>query len=219
MQHSTSSRARHIEGALRKAFAAADASLASIPDSTIRKGGSLGSLIISAAHNSAVDPREQAFQIGKRLESDVEAALSLLDAASAEGKALEAVAAHLETGARLPDDIDTALAAHAKQVRAGHLAGLLDGVAIAADIRRSIEQASNEVKRLQNTLAASSRSAARVVGAKAVQTAYTRAGLVKSAETAALRVTRLQALHRAKFEFSDRARPRTAKRFDKETAR
>jgi hypothetical protein len=199
VMQSFSARFKRAEASVKSAFSRADAEILSLPDVTINPHRGLGALIVSAAANSAFNPSAESHRIGKRLNDDVNAALSQLNAAQADGEALEAVSAYLKGVRPLPDDIDAALASHAKQVKASSAAGLIDAQAVAADIDRYISETMLELKRLKGTFVASTESAAKIVAAKATAAAYRRAGLTKAATVAELRVARLKGVHFHRF--------------------
>jgi hypothetical protein len=196
---SFSARFKRAEAATKAAFSRADASIASLPDATINPHRGLGALIVSAASNAAFDPSAESHRIGKRLTDDVSAALAEIDQAERDGKTFEAISDYLKGHRPLPDNIDTTLAAHAKQVKAASNAGLLDAAAVAADLDRYTTEAMAEIKRIKNTFGASTESAAKVVAAKAVLESYKRAGLTKSADAASIRLTRLKGVHFHRF--------------------
>jgi hypothetical protein len=172
-----------------------------MPDASINKSRGLGMLVISAASNAAFDPTAQANAISKTLADEVDRALEEIEQAEATGKHLEAVADFM-VGKRssLPAGIDVSLAAHAKHVRHAHQAGLLDAEAVAADVRRYVNEALAEVSRLKTTFCASTRSAVRVLSAKAYVAANKRAGLPRAVSKAELRLKRLQGIHRFRYD-------------------
>jgi hypothetical protein len=197
---SFSARFKRAEAATKAAFSRADAAIASLPDATINPHRGLGALIVSAASNAAFDPSAESHRIGKLLQGEVGSALAEIDQAERDGKAFEAISDYLKGHRPLPDNIDTTLAAHAKQVKAASNAGLLDAAAVSADLDRYTTEAMVEIKRLKNTFVASTESAAKVVAAKAVLESYKRAGLTKSAAVAELRFARLKGIHNHRYD-------------------
>jgi hypothetical protein len=197
---SFSARFKRAEAATKAAFSRADASIASLPDATINPHRGLGLLIVTAASNAAFDPAAESHAIGKRLQDEVVSALSELEQADIDGKAFEAISDYLKGHRPLPTDLDTTLTAHAKQVKAAANAGLLDAQAVAADLDSYIGEAQAELNRLKSTFVASTESAAKIVAAKAAMTAYSRAGLTKSAASAEVRFARLKSIHNHRFD-------------------
>ena len=204
------SRLSRAEHAVKAAFARADGVIAAMPDATISKHRGLGALIISAAHNAAFDPAAAAHSIAKTLQADVDAALDEINQAELEGEHLKAVADFLAGRLHaLPDDMPTDLAAHAKGVKNAAAAGLVDAKAVAADVSRYTSEAQSEIKRLKSTFVDSTKSAVRVVSAKAAVAAFTRAGLPDSVRKAEVRLTRLKGIHKYRFtNYGDPSLPR-----------
>jgi hypothetical protein len=89
---------------------------------------------------------------------------------------------------------DFNLIAQARSVREGHIAGLIDGLAVAADIRRYLTEAKAEVERVQNKWGAATISASKV----AAQNIRAKALIAiddPKAEYAKMKLTRLKAVH------------------------
>jgi len=116
---------------------------------------------------------------------------------------LAAVADHLEKNDPLPDGMPADVVAQCRVLKDGHRLGAVDAVATAAEIRRAIISAVEELERVKRKWAAQALSASEVAVAKFKLDGAKAFGSQKEVEAASLRHVRVLAVHRAKFAPSD----------------
>jgi hypothetical protein len=192
------------------AFTLADARAKSIKHIKVTSASPLGTLIQALAING--DVHKSVADIESELLQEVSDAVAMLDEALKEADNLLMVADYLDGAIPRLDVHDFNLMAQAKCVREAHLAGIIDASAIAADIRRYINEATAEVKRVQAKWAPAALSGAKVAGQNIRAKALAAIDDPK-AEYAAQKLVRLRAVHSWRYGHENRAkRQRRAER-------
>jgi hypothetical protein len=164
------------ERAVRLAFAKADSRIAEIEDTRVRRGAPAAQRLTAAIKSASADPIKTAAAIKSELDAEIDAAFAIVERAAHEADGLDAVCQYIKTGGVL-DVADPTLHALAKQLRAAHLAGALDGVAVTSQVERYLNLTRDEIKRLADKWVAQTKSAAQITATRAELTAHQRAGL------------------------------------------
>ena len=199
MHASTSQTIAAAERKVKAAFTVSNARMkAALPASPPTESSRLGDLI---KHAGAIErARAEVADIAGDLAAGVKSANDSITAAITHGSHLGMVADFIE--GKSSSGIDTVspdLQTLARSARAAVLAGLADGAQVAADIRRGVDGAMQELKRFKGKFVEQSALAARIASARYTEDYCKVFGSPAEVKRAALRVERLKALHRVKF--------------------
>lgn len=186
---------QYIAEAERKAdiaFTLADSRAKSIKHVVVHSESPLSTLIHALAVNG--DVLKSVAEIEADLLRDVSSSVALLDAALVEAENLIKVADYLEGVIPVLELPDFNLLAQAKTVREAHLAGTLDAIAVASDIRRYLTEATAEVKRVKQKWGIATISASKVA-AQSIRVKALTAIADPSVKYAEMKLVRLKAIH------------------------
>ena len=153
----------------------------------------LGDLILSGVKRASATPSESLAVLEAELKVTLKKALQPIADVEAEIATLEHVANFLQNGGALHVE-DTQTTAAAKAVRAAHLLGTLDAVAVGQDMLRSVELTKAELARTKQVWVPKIERARQVVEAKARLAVYKSFQMDAEAQKADLRLTRVKAV-------------------------
>lgn len=216
MEMSVTDAIKHAEKLASAAFTLADGRAKSLKYTQAHTHESLGNLILAAANNAGVDVNKSAIEIKSQLAADIQAAVRVLDDAMEEALKLSEVSDYLENGGRL-DLKDFALVSQATAVREAHIAGLIDGRAVAADIRRYLQLGTEQLEAAKGKWAKQTISAADVAGERIKLALMEKAG--EDTRWQKMRVDRKLGLHRWNFGSSPAHIHARQRRLDRKAAK